>query len=240
MSYLLTRTLADTEAANSVSSKLRHKRFAFFQSLVQSVPLPFKILDVGGRTTTWERAGLLGNGVEGVSITIINPEEGQSQYRNLHFLDGDARDMPQFADREFDIVFSNSVIEHVGDFSQQQRMAQEIQRIGQRYFVQTPNRYFPIEPHFLFPGFQFLPLALKVLLIQNFTLGWRPKTPDREAAVRMVESVQLIGKTDLQRLFPNAQIYEEKVLGLTKSLVAYGGWVDAPSAIQSPLATSSL
>jgi hypothetical protein len=224
MSNLLTRTLADTEAVNSVSTRLRNKRFAFFQSLLKSVPLPLKILDVGGRTTTWERAGLLGHKLEGVSITIINPEKGQSQDRNLRFMDGDARSMPQFADREFDVVFSNSVIEHVGDFSQQQRMAHEIQRIGKRYFVQTPNRYFPIEPHFLFPGFQFLPLTVKVSLIQNFTLGWRPKTPDRTAAIQMVESVQLLSKTDLKQLFPNAKIYQERVLGLTKSLIAYGGW----------------
>jgi hypothetical protein len=232
MPSLLTRTLADTEAANSVSSKLRNKRFAFFQSLLKSMPLPLKILDVGGRSTTWERAGLLGNGLEGVSITIINPEQGQPQVLNLRFMDGDARNMPQFADQEFDIVFSNSVIEHVGDFSQQQRMAQEIQRVGKRYFVQTPNRYFPIEPHFLFPGFQFLPLAVRVLLIQNFTLGWRPKTPDRTAAIQMVESVQLLSKTNLIQLFPNAQIYQEKVLGLTKSWIACGGWAktDQPSS----------
>jgi hypothetical protein len=239
MTNPLTQLLADTESLSSFSSQLRQKRFAFFQSLLQSVPLPLKILDVGGRSTTWERAGLVSDRGMGVEITLINPEGGQSQFQNLRCLDGDARHMPQFADQEFDIVFSNSVIEHVGDFAQQRRMAQEIQRVGKRYFVQTPNRYFPIEPHFLFPGFQFLPLSLKVLLIQNFNLGWRPKTPDREAAVQMVESVQLMGKADLQRLFPKAKIYSETLLGFRKSLIAYGGWEQPEGLSPNPLVTTT-
>lgn len=57
--------------------------------------------------------------------------------------------MKQFQDNEFDAVFSNSVIEHVGDYEAQRQMANEIMRVGKRYFVQTPNFYFPIEPHIL-------------------------------------------------------------------------------------------
>jgi 2-polyprenyl-3-methyl-5-hydroxy-6-metoxy-1,4-benzoquinol methylase len=73
--------------------------------------------------------------------------------------------MPQFQNDEFDIVFSNSVIEHVGSYEEQNLMASEVRRVGKRYFIQTPNLFFPIEPHFLFPFFQFLPLDYRVTLI---------------------------------------------------------------------------
>ena len=73
---------------------------------------------------------------------------------------GDAVDMPGISDGAFDVVFSNSVIEHVETYENQRRMAAEIRRVGRRYFVQTPNRHFPLEPHFLVPGFQLLPYPL--------------------------------------------------------------------------------
>jgi 2-polyprenyl-3-methyl-5-hydroxy-6-metoxy-1,4-benzoquinol methylase len=79
--------------------------------------------------------------------------------------------MRQFRDHQFDVVYSNSVIEHVGDLDDMRRMAQEIQRVGKRYFLQTPNRYFPIEPHFVFPFFQFLPRPVQISLVQKFRLG---------------------------------------------------------------------
>lgn len=129
--------------------------------------------------------------------------------------------MKQFKDKEFDVVFSNSVIEHVGGWGNQQKMAKEIQRVGKHYFVQTPNYYFPIEPHFLLPIFQFLPVKRKVWLIQHFTLGWRPKTPDYSEAVKMVNSIRLLTKTELFYLFPKSTVLEEKFLGFTKSFILY-------------------
>jgi hypothetical protein len=99
-----------------------------------------------------------------------------------------------------------------------------VQRVGQRFFIQTPNYYFPIEPHFLFPGFQFLPLGVKIKLIQNFDLGWRAKTPDPAKAKAQAESVQLLSQRKFMALFPGAQLYKEKFFGLTKSFTAYGGW----------------
>ena len=103
-------------------------------------------------------------------------------------------------------------------------MAKEVRRVGKRYFVQTPNKYFPLEPHFLFPLFQFLPINIRVLLLQNFRLGWFSKTPDQAKAREIVESIRLLDKREFISLFPNAELYEEKTFGMTKSFVAYGGW----------------
>ena len=127
-------------------------------------------------------------------------------------------------DRAFDVVFSNSVIEHVGGPNEQRRMAEEIRRVGKRYFVQTPNRNFPIEPHFLFPFYQFLPNTLQVWLLRSFDLGWFRRTPDPARARRAISGIRLLGYREVSRLFPEAEIYEEKFLGLTKSFVAHWGW----------------
>ena len=122
-------------------------------------------------------------------------------------------------------MFSNSVIEHAGGAADRKRMADEVQRVGTgRYFVQTPNHYFPIEPHFLFPGFQFLPTAVRVFLLQHFNLGDHARILDAERARADVTSIQMLTVSELQALFPKARIWHERIFGLSKSLVAYGGW----------------
>ena len=77
-------------------------------------------------------------------------------------------------DNEFDIVFSNSVIEHVGDFWKQKLFSSEIQRVGKRYFVQTPSFWFPYEPHTLIPFYQFFPVNIKMLLRQVYPKSTYP------------------------------------------------------------------
>ncbi len=100
-------------------------------------------------------------------------------------------------------------------------MAVEIMRVGKRYFVQTPNYYFPFEPHFLFPLFQFLPASLKIFLVKNFNMGWYGKTRDAEKAEKLINSIKLLKRADLKKLFPQSGIYSEKLLGLTKSFIVY-------------------
>ena len=102
--------------------------------------------------------------IKDLETIILNLGTIHTNRKNFKSIIGDARNMKMFRDKKFDLVFSNSVIEHVGDYFQQQRMAEEIYRVGNCYFVQTPNRYFPIEPHFLFPFFNFLPMKIKVFL----------------------------------------------------------------------------
>ena len=217
------KRIADNRDQGSLAVEFRRKRFAFFQSLLSRLDRPVHILDVGGTESYWRTMGL--NGGEQVFITLLNLTENDVMLPNLTSISGDARNM-NAADASFDVVFSNSVIEHVGDYEAQRQMAKEVQRVGKRYFVQTPNKYFPLEPHFLFPFFQFLPLNFRVWLLQNFKLGWFKKTPDALQAREIVESIRLLGKREFSTLFPRAAIYEERILGLTKSFVAYEGWDD--------------
>ena len=69
-----------------------------------------------------------------------------------------------------------------------------------------------------------MPIKIRVLLLQNFNLGWLKKTPDVVKAKAIVESIRLLTKREFVALFPRAHIYEEKIFGITKSFVAYGGW----------------
>jgi hypothetical protein len=189
--------------------------------LIESVEGQIKILDVGGTERFWDTMDLADARLE---IVILNLDHRPVTTQNRRSMIGDGRDLRSIADQSFDVVFSNSVIEHVGSYADQRRMAEEVQRVGKRFFVQTPNRSFPIEPHFLFPFFQFLPVPWRVWLLTRFALGWSGRIPDREAAERTVRSVRLLSKSEFEALFPTANVWEERVLIWTKSFVAYDGW----------------
>ncbi len=204
----------------TTTDRLRRRRFEVFLDFVADLPRPLRILDLGGEEVFWHRMGLTDPGQ--VRVTLLNryPVPVQLDGFSAHL--GDATAMPEFAGESFDIVFSNSVIEHVGNWEAQQRMADETMRVGRRYFVQTPNRYFPLEPHFLLPFFQFYPLWLRVWLMRRFHLGWYRPIPDLEVARRHILAHRLLSRAELVALFPGCRIYEEKVAGLTKSLAAMG------------------
>lgn len=217
------RRIYDNGRSDSLAAQMRRKRFSLFRQLLSSVPRPLTILDVGGRQRFWEVMGFAQE--PEIEVTLLNIDAPDVSYPNFVSVTGDATQMTQFADGQFDVVFSNSVIEHVGAWAQQQMMAQEVQRVGRRYFVQTPNYFFPIEPHFLFVGFQWLPLEMRAWLHSRFNLGWRQRVPDRSRARAEVAQIRLLKKGELRALFPQAHLYEEKALGLTKSFVVYDGWV---------------
>jgi SAM-dependent methyltransferase len=215
------KKMVDNRDQRSLAVQFRRRRFAFFQSLLSHLERPVRILDVGGIETYWKMMEL--NAGDQVFITLLNLTQTAVSFPNVTSIAGDARAI-MAEDASFDVVFSNSVIEHVGTYQDQLQMAKEVRRVGKRYFVQTPNKYFPLEPHFLFPLFQFLPINIRVLLLQSFELGWFSKTPDKVKAREIVEAIRLLDKREFLSLFPNAEVYEEKIFGMTKSFVAYGGW----------------
>ena len=225
-------SLRDPESHFSVAHRMRTRRFAFFREWVAPLPRPIRILDVGGTEDYWVRMGFVEPAE--VELTIVNLDPPAPRRPNVRTLAGDACAMPEFADAAFDVAFSNSVIEHVGDYARQRAMASEIQRIGKRYFVQTPSRSFPIEPHFMFPFFQYLPLAWKAWLLMHLNLTFGGRLPTREAAVATARSVELLGETEFTRLFPGARLYREKLAGLTKSFIVYGSRFEDEADAMSP------
>lgn len=92
-------------------------------------------------------------------ITALGLQDGtgfRTRYPGIRYVQGDACALP-FADGEFDIVFSNAVIEHVGDRERQRLLVAEAIRVGRRVFITTPNRSFPVEVHTRLPVVHWLP-----------------------------------------------------------------------------------
>lgn len=207
-----------SENKHSLGNKFREKRFSFFLKKINKLPKPVCILDVGGKTNFWENRDLGGN--LNFKITIINIEKEISNYSNIDFVTGNATDLSQFNDKSFDIVHSNSVIEHLYNFNNQSKMASEIIRVGQKYIVQTPNKYFFLEPHYLLPFFQFIPDKLKYLILTKTKLS-RLKKWDKNFAKQYIKEIRLLSLKEMKELFPNSKIYFEKFLGMNKSFTMH-------------------
>jgi Methyltransferase domain len=224
------RSLADNRRAGSMADQFRQRRFALFRSLLDTLPLAadgrqLRILDVGGTPSFWERMGFAVS--PQIEIVLLNLTDQDVAHEHMRAVAGNAADMSMFADGEFDVVLSNSVIEHLPSLELQRRMALEIRRVGRRHWVQTPNRRFPLEPHFLFPFFQHLPVPARVALLRRIDLGWYPRQPDPELARADVTSVRLMTYRELRDQFPGSRIVRERAFGLVKSFVVIGGWDDA-------------
>src|SRR6266404_748344 len=167
------RQLAEGKNPDSFSNRFRSRRFQRFEALVATLPRPLRILDVGGTNQFWENRGWADR--TDVQIFSLNLEAEEQQHENIIPLAGDATNLAQFADGSFEVAFSNSVIEHLFSFEQQRRMASEIQRVSKSYWVQTPNFWFPMEPHFHVPGWQWMPLSLRIAMIRRWRCGWRAR-----------------------------------------------------------------
>jgi hypothetical protein len=129
--------------------------------------------------------------------------------------------MPELADNSFDVIHSNSVIEHVGQWSGMMSMASEIRRIAPNYFVQTPYYWFPIEPHARTPFLHWLAESLKFRIVMAHKCGpfWL-KALNVDEAMRTIQSSSLLDRRMFSALFPDATIISERVFGMTKSLMA--------------------
>lgn len=202
----------------SWGNRFRNKRFEFLRRKLETLPKPVKILDIGGLESFWTNRGY-GNNPD-YQITILNLDKRETSFANFRSMVGNATDLNSIADKEFDVSFSNSVIEHLYTFDNQERMASEIQRVGKYHFVQTPNKYFPVEPHYVLPFFDFLPASIKYKVLTKTKLS-RLKKWSHEDAKQYVDEIRLISYSEYKKLFPNSRMYREIFLGMIKSFTAH-------------------
>jgi ubiquinone/menaquinone biosynthesis C-methylase UbiE len=194
--------------------RFRAQRLRTVSGLLKLAPED-RVLDVGGSPNFWT------NAVVRPRITFLNLYHAAPEglMRGDEYLAGDARLMP-FPSKSFDVAISNSVIEHVGSIDDQRRFADEIRRVSRRYVVQTPDRSFPLEPHFVGIGSHYVPIRYRLRIVRYTTMlgwAWRHRAEDLR---RLVEEVRLLSATEVRALFPDAQIVHERFLGLSKSLLA--------------------
>jgi hypothetical protein len=161
-----------------------------------------RVLDVGGLPFNWSLLGRVPRLVM-LNIEVPGPTGADPAAR---WVVGDGRRLP-FRDGAFDLVYSNAVIEHVGEFDDQRRFAAECARVGRGYYVQTPNRRFPVEVHLMWPFVHWLPRPLQVRLLRR-RRAW------------FLREIRLLDRGQMRGLFADGEIWDERVLGLSKSLIA--------------------
>jgi hypothetical protein len=203
-------------------NRFRRNRFRLFKSMIEPIIMAkgrCRILDVGGEPNYW-----LANGTDldwrKVTVVLLNLFPFEIKQPGLTSVAGDARDMKEYDSLSFDIVHSNSVIEHVGRWDDMVAMANEVRRLGPHYFVQTPYFWFPIEPHARFLAYHWMPESWRYRILMKRSLGFWQKRPDVGSAVNAVQSAVLLDRKQMQFLFSDAKIISERFLGFTKSLIA--------------------
>jgi len=213
------------------SNNARKKRAQLFRNLLLPKEQD-KILDLGGGNGNHINMILENSNKYDVTVADILEDDLKQAREKFNFRTVQLKEgmkLP-FKDREFDIVFCNSVIEHVtiqknliwkekdkkkfeqDSLIQQKLFADEVRRISKSYFVQTPNKYFLIESHSWLPFvIVFLPRNIQIFIIKFFNKFWFKKTtPDWNLLTHRI----------FNDFFPEAEILEEKSIGLTKSLIA--------------------
>jgi hypothetical protein len=209
----LTERVVNTQSEGSLSTRARKGRWRKFAETFPDLR-DMRVLDLGGTPNYWRNAPEMPSHVTVLNLESLESADGVTAIR------GDACNPPEaVVSADYDLVVSNSVIEHVGGHAQRARIADVVHRAADRHWVQTPYRYFPIEPHWMAPGIQFLPFEARVRATMLWKFGHR-HTDDRQKAINSVNEIDLIGLTQMHTYFPQSTIWCERKLGLIKSMVA--------------------
>jgi methyltransferase family protein len=145
------------------TTRNRTNRFRRFLEVAQPTASA-TVLDVGVTNSTWRSGNFFeSNYPWPTNITAVAIEDMpafRGAFPEVRLVIADGRSLP-FADDEFDIGFSNAVVEHVGSREQQRQFIAELVRTCRFVYVSTPNAWFPIDPHTLLPFVHWLPRPLR-------------------------------------------------------------------------------
>lgn len=198
-------------------ARWRSRRMLEFLARVHPPP-GATVLDVGGSVDIWDLVD------HRLDVTLFNTDEahawgfrparaGEHRYR---VATGDACNLGRYDDGAFDVVFSNSVIEHLGNDGNVHRFAAEVRRVGRGYWVQRPSWLFPVEPHTGLPFYWFYPRPARVAIARQLDARYA-KNP---WSCPMADT-RCFRLAELRALFPDASVFAERVAGMTKSWSMY-------------------
>lgn len=197
-----------------IHGSLRGKKVDIFMEMLDTDG-GVSLLDVGGGAgLTGEFCRLYGafQSVTVINVTMPPQLQDFTMATRPDIILGDGCCLP-FRTKSYDWVFSNAVIEHVGGWERQKRFANEIRRVARKgYFITTPNKYFPIEPHTYLPLYQFLPDAAQRKVIR-FAPAW---VHDYASS----KEIDLLTPRQFQNLFPEAEVKKTGIPLMPNSLVA--------------------
>jgi hypothetical protein len=203
-------------ARDSVSAQRRELRANWLNQVFPDLA-EMSVVDLGGVVETWLQAPVRPKHVHVLNLAPAPasvPEWVEVAHANICALPR------HIANRRYDLVFSNSVIEHVGGHERRLRFAETVHRLAEAHWVQTPYRFFPVEPHWVFPGLQFLPTAAQVAIARRWPLAHN-RDANRVDAAKRVLWTELLDRSQMRHYFPHSTIRAERLFGLTKSLIAY-------------------
>lgn len=193
----------------SLSAYFRRRRFRGFDRFLSGVE---SIVDFGGTPDIW-----LGVGRRNVVLFNIDEQQVPTGFAAIK---GDACNT-DFPDGAFDLAFSNSTIEHVGSWEDQQAFSRELRRVGKRIYCQTPARRFFFEPHYFTPFVVWFRFLLKqywfVRYCTYYGMRWKPS---REQVKDFQSHLRLLNYSEMRQLFPDCTIRRERFLGMTKAYIA--------------------
>ena len=170
--------VVDPDRANSWTHRIRQRRNEEFKRAFPHLA-DMRVLDLGGTAVSWQVTGLRAR-----SVTIVNLDDvADPQEPWLEYVRGDAC-VGGFG--KYDLVFSNSLMEHLGGHARRRQFADVVRESAPSWWVQTPYRYFPIEPHWVFPAFQFMPFRTRLFISQHWSMLHTPACKDRTAAEELV------------------------------------------------------
>lgn len=186
-------------ARSRVSTWNRRRKWRLFSELMLTNPESVRVLDVGYQNEEYSSSDNLIEKYfpypQHLTALGIEPHDKFStRYPNVSVVRYDGAEFP-FEDCAFDIVWSNAVIEHVGDRAAQVRFMREIRRVGARAFVTTPNRYFPVEVHTRTPLLHYLPKTMFDRYLRAIGKDWATG-----------DYMRLLGAAELRRLLHDAEI----------------------------------
>lgn len=157
-----------------------------------------------------------------ISVVNLSPEHIsfiKQYYPEIEAVVGDACKIP-WPDKYFDIVYSNAVIEHVGDFEKQKQMAAEIMRVGKCWFVTTPNRWYPFEFHMRLPFVTWLPG--NSYLWAGRLVSYNHIRKKYMFGVKQ-SGIRLLTIRELKKCFPTSKIIKQRITFMPETLIAIGG-----------------